>query len=65
MGIINDVFTPSAGDVERAQETLAAYEQAQASGSGAMRAGADFVDLAVVGRARNVIELANQLGVTR
>mgnify|MGYP000063309506 CR=1 FL=1 len=60
IGIINSVFEPSAGEVAAAREVVAAYEAAEEEGSGVTRIGALFVDLAVVRRARTVLELSER-----
>jgi citrate lyase subunit beta/citryl-CoA lyase len=60
--IINAVFTPSHEEVERAREIVAAATQAEASGVGALKLpNGDFVDVAVVRRAEDVLALAASL----
>lgn len=57
--VINDVFTPTPEEIERARRLVAAYEAAQGAGAGAF-VGEDgrMVDLAVVRSAREVLDLA-------
>lgn len=55
--IIHEAFDPTPAEVERARKEIAAYEAAHAQGRGAVQAGGGFVDLAVVRRARSVMEL--------
>jgi len=64
LAVIHEVFTPSPEEVGEAREIIAAYEKdlETASGSEVTRSG-QFVDIAVVKRARAVVELAEALGV--
>ena len=63
IAIVHDVFTPRAEQVARAVELIEAYDRALARGSGgAVTTGGCFVDLAVVRRARAIVELARSLG---
>jgi citrate lyase subunit beta/citryl-CoA lyase len=62
VAVVNRVFTPTSAAVERARAVVAAYEAASAAGSGAVAlADGEFVDLAVVRRARRVLEVASIL----
>jgi citrate lyase subunit beta/citryl-CoA lyase len=42
--VVNDAFTPSREEYERAVEILSAYERATAEGRGAVRMGAEMID---------------------
>jgi citrate lyase subunit beta/citryl-CoA lyase len=54
--VVNEVFTPSAAEVEQARRLLEAFDRA---GSGAvLLADGSFVDRAVAGRARSILALA-------
>ena len=59
LAVINEVFTPSPGDVLRAQQLVTAFEEAERSGSGVI-VGEDgsMVDVAVVRSARDVLARA-------
>lgn len=59
--VINDVFTPSADEVQRAERLVVAFEEAERSGSGVIT-GDDgrMVDAAVVRTAREVLQRAGQ-----
>jgi len=60
--VIQDVFTPSADRVAAARATLAAWDQAIARGSAAFTMpDGQFVDEAIVRRARAVVALADSL----
>ncbi len=60
--IINDVFTPTASDVERATRVLAAYEIARAAGEGVTTMDGRMVELPVVERARRILGRAVDRG---
>lgn len=60
IAVVNDVFTPSAAEVERAHRLIAAYEAALARGEGVTRLGAEMVELPMVERARRLIALAER-----
>lgn len=61
--IIHDVFTPSAEEVAEAREIIAAYDKGLESASGSeVTSTGQFVDIAVVKRARAVVELTEELG---
>lgn len=58
--VINDVFSPSAVEVERAYALLDAFRQAEAAGRGAVQFRGMMVDYANVKRAEQVIALAGR-----
>ena len=59
--VIHAVFTPSAEEVQRARELLAAYQAAEAQGSGALRmADSRFVDRPVALRSMRIVALAER-----
>ena len=60
IAVVNEVFTPSAEEVQDARRVLASYEAAVASGSGVL-VGHDgrMVDLAVVRMSQRVVALAS------
>jgi len=60
--VINEVFTPSAADVERARRVVEAFERARAAGEGVTRMGNQMVELPVVERARRTLALADAVG---
>jgi citrate lyase subunit beta / citryl-CoA lyase len=55
--IINEVFSPSAAEVEHARRVVDAFEEAQAAGQAAVAFGGQLVDLPIVERARRVLRL--------
>jgi citrate lyase beta subunit len=56
--VINEVFTPTATEIERARKVIAAFEAAQAAGQGVTRMEGQMVELPIVERARRVLDLA-------
>jgi citrate lyase subunit beta/citryl-CoA lyase len=60
--VINQVFTPTMEEVERARAILAAMTQAEEAGLGAVRFEGTMIDIAMVGGARRVLALAEQVG---
>ncbi len=55
--IINEVFSPSAAEVEHARRVVDAFEEAQAAGQAAVAFGGQLIDLPIVERARHVLRL--------
>ena len=55
--VINEVFTPTAADVERATRVIDAYETARAAGQGVTTMDGRMVELPVVERARRTLAL--------
>ncbi len=59
VAVINEVFTPSESEIAWARGIIEAYEEAEASGAGAIQtASSGFVDPAIVRRAQDVLTLA-------
>lgn len=54
--VVNEVFSPTEREVERAKKVVAAYEEANASGSGAIVVDGEMVDAASIRMARRVLE---------
>jgi citrate lyase subunit beta/citryl-CoA lyase len=61
--IANEVFSPTAQEVERARQIDALYREAQASGQGAVAYEGRLIDVAVVRSARNIIQQAELIGM--
>jgi citrate lyase subunit beta/citryl-CoA lyase len=55
---VHGVFTPSAEEVARAEEIVAAFEEAEAEGSASIQVDGQFVDYPIVARARRVLTMA-------
>ena len=58
--VINELFTPSAADVERARRVVAAFEAAVSAGQGVTRMDDQMIELPVVERARRTLDLAGR-----
>jgi citrate lyase subunit beta/citryl-CoA lyase len=58
--VIHEVFDPTPAEVDRARKDIASYEAAGREGRGASQTNGGFVDLAVVRRARAILELHEQ-----
>ena len=56
--IINDVFTPTAAELEGARRIVDAFERAEAQGEGVLRLDDQMVDAPIVARARRLLERA-------
>jgi citrate lyase subunit beta/citryl-CoA lyase len=56
MQVINEVFTPSADELEYARRVVTAFEEAQARGDGAVAVGGQLVDLPIVVRAQQLLD---------
>lgn len=61
--IVNEVFTPSPKEIEKAMKIVAAIKEAQAKGSGVISVNGKMVDRPVVLRAERTIALAEAAGV--
>lgn len=61
VGVINDVFSPTADQVAEARRIVVAYESAAARGEGVIRVDDQMVDMPVVVRARRVLELSGRI----
>ena len=62
--LINEVFTPSQAEIDRARRIIEAFEVAQAAGEGVTRMGDQMVELPVVERARRTVALAARYGAS-
>lgn len=56
--VINDVFSPSAAEIEHAKRVVAAFEEAERAGRGSTSLDGKVVDVPVVKRARALLEMA-------
>jgi len=61
--VLHDVFTPSAAEIERWQAVIAAMEEAEREGLGAIRLDGRLIDVAHVKTAHDQLERARRLGV--
>src|SRR5215210_8581451 len=56
--IVNEVFSPTEREVEWAKKVVAAYEEANAAGSGSVSVDGQMVDAASIKMARNTLDVA-------
>ncbi|HEX9110274.1 MAG TPA: aldolase/citrate lyase family protein [Terriglobales bacterium] len=61
--VIHEAFAPSAGEVEKAQKVVAAFEEAQKKGLAVVSLGSKMIDPPVVQRALKLVERAKAMGV--
>jgi citrate lyase subunit beta/citryl-CoA lyase len=54
--IANEIFTPSAAEVARAQAIVAAFREAEQAGSASIQLDGQFIDYPIVERARRVLD---------
>ena len=57
---INNLFSPSEEAIEYAKKVIEVFEEAERNGSGATSLDGKMIDVPVVKRARNLLELANR-----
>ena len=62
IGAVNEVFSPTEKEVEWAKKVVAAYEEANAAGSGSVSVEGQMVDAASIRMARNTLDLAGAPG---
>lgn len=60
--VVNDEFTPSATEIERAQRIVLAFKEAQAQGRNVVALGSKMIDPPVVQRAQRTIAMAVSFG---
>ncbi len=61
--VIHEAFAPSAAELEKAQKIVAAFEEAEAKGRGAVSLGSKMIDPPVVKRAQRIVRLAHAMGM--
>lgn len=61
--VVNAAFTPTADEIDYARRVLKAFDEARARGEGAVAFGGQLLDLPIVDRARQTLDLAESLGV--
>jgi len=61
--IANAAFTPTAEEIDYARRVLEAFDEARARGEGAVAFGGQLLDLPIVDRARQTLDLAESLGI--
>ena len=62
VAVIHRAFAPTATEIQKAQEIVAAYQEAQRHGLGVVSLGSKMIDAPVVERALKLIERAEAMG---
>jgi citrate lyase subunit beta/citryl-CoA lyase len=55
--IVNEAYSPTAAEIERAERMVAEFEEAERSGLATMRVGEDFVDYPIAEKARRLLAI--------
>ena len=63
--VINEVFSPTAKEIDYAYEVMEAIETAKAQGKGAIALHGKMIDAPIVARAQQTIAMAEELGLGR
>ena len=61
---VNQVFSPSAQEIEAARRIVTAYDAAMLDGIGVIDVDGQLVDVPVADRARNLIAFAEAIGLS-
>ena len=61
--VIHEAFAPAPAELEKARNIVAAFDEAQAKGLGAVSLGSKMIDPPVVKRAQRVVRLAQAMGL--
>ena len=62
VGPCNEIFSPTAAEIEHARRVVAAFEKSESEGIGALQLDGKFIDYPVVERSRRIIGLAASIG---
>ena len=61
LGPVNEVFTPSDEEIAKSERHVAAFEEAEASGSVSIQVDGYFIDYPIVEKARRTLEIARTI----
>jgi citrate lyase subunit beta / citryl-CoA lyase len=61
IAIVNEIFSPSAAEIEQAGRVVAAFATARSAGDAVLRLDDEMVDAPVVARAQRVLDLAKRI----
>ena len=59
--VVNEAFSPTEQEIEKAQKIVDAFEEAKAKGLGVVALGTKMIDAPVVKRAQKIIEIAKRM----
>jgi citrate lyase subunit beta/citryl-CoA lyase len=62
VGPCNDIFSPTAEEIQYARRVVEAFEKSEAEGVGALQLDGKFIDTPVVERSRRIIRLGASIG---
>ena len=62
VGPCNDIFSPTAEEIQYARRVVEAFEKSEAEGVGALQLDGKFIDIPVVERSRRIIRLGASIG---
>jgi citrate lyase subunit beta / citryl-CoA lyase len=62
VGPCNEIFSPTAAEVQYARRVVEAFEKSEAEGIGALQLDGKFIDYPVVERSRRIIRLGTSIG---
>lgn len=60
IGPVNEIFSPTAEEIRRAEKIVAAFAQAEASGSASIQVEGQFIDYPIVEQAKRVLAIAQK-----
>jgi citrate lyase subunit beta/citryl-CoA lyase len=63
IGPVNEIFSPSSDEMERARKIIEAYDRATSKGEGAIALEGEFIDPPVYERAKQVLDAAKRYGL--
>lgn len=61
VALVNEAFSPTAAEVERARKVVAAFDKAEAEGLASIQVDGQFVDYPIVYRAQRVVALSDRI----
>lgn len=61
VGVVNEVFTPTQDEIDKARRYVNAFDQAEAAGSASIQVDGYFIDYPIVEKARQVLGIADEL----
>lgn len=61
----NEIFSPSADEIEYAGQVIEAFDEAEAQGLAAIQLNGKMIDYPVVERSKRILRLAERMGVTK
>ncbi len=63
VGPVNEIFSPTSEEMDRARKIIEAYDQAASKGEGAIALEGEFIDPPVYERAKQILEAAKKYGL--